>query len=54
MDEVPPVLRSYINGLKTHDVQMVASAVSEDLAFVSLGRTLPGRVGSPITQNGEF
>lgn len=40
MADIPPVLRSYINGLKTHDVQMVASAVSEDLAFVSLGRTL--------------
>ncbi|MDA1052916.1 MAG: ester cyclase [Planctomycetota bacterium] len=40
MDDVPPVLQSYINALKTHDVRMVASAVSEDLAFVSLGRTL--------------
>jgi predicted ester cyclase len=40
MTDVPPVLRSYIEGLKAHDVERVASTVSEDLAFVSSGRTL--------------
>jgi predicted ester cyclase len=40
MTDIPLVLRSYIKGLKTHDVAEVASAVSEDLAFVSPGRTL--------------
>jgi hypothetical protein len=40
MAEVPPVLQRYINGLKTHDVQLVASAVSDDLAFVTPSRTL--------------
>jgi predicted ester cyclase len=40
MTDFPPVLRTYVDGLKTHNVQMVASAVSEDLAFVSRARTL--------------
>lgn len=40
MTDVPPVLRTYIDGLKTHDLHRVASAVSEDLAFVSPARTL--------------
>jgi predicted ester cyclase len=40
MTQVPLVLHSYIDGLKTHDVTKVAFAVSEDLVFVSAGRTL--------------
>ena len=40
MTDVPPALQAYIDGLKTHDVQMIAIAVSTDLAFVSFGRTL--------------
>jgi hypothetical protein len=40
MTDLPPVLRTYISGLKAHDVERVASAVSDDLAFVSSGRTL--------------
>jgi predicted ester cyclase len=40
MSHLPPVLRTYIDGLRTHDVDKVASAVSDDLAFISSGRTL--------------
>lgn len=40
MTDVPPVLQDYINGLKAHDVRAVADTVSEELAFVSAGRTL--------------
>jgi len=37
---IPSVLRSYIEGLKAHDVDRVAETVSDDLAFVSAHRTL--------------
>jgi predicted ester cyclase len=40
MTNVPIALRRYIEGLKSHDVDEVASTVSEDLAFVSSGRML--------------
>ena len=40
MTDIPPVLNRYINGLKAHDVDAIAATVSEDLAFVSAGRTL--------------
>ena len=40
MTDVPLVLRTYIDGLKSHDVQKVGSAVSEDLAFILPDRTL--------------
>ena len=37
---IPPVLGRYIKGLKTHDVEKIAGTVSDDLNFVSTGRTL--------------
>ena len=36
----PPVLDRYIEGLKAHDVEKIAGTVSEDLEFISAGRTL--------------
>lgn len=38
--DVPPVLWSYVEGLKTRNVSKIAAAVSEDLAFVTPTRTL--------------
>jgi hypothetical protein len=35
MNELPVVLRSYLEGLKTHDVDRIARAVAEDLGFVT-------------------
>ena len=40
MAEASKVLDTYISGLKAHDVQLVASAVSEELAFVTPRRIL--------------
>jgi predicted ester cyclase len=40
MPELPTVLHSYFDGLKTHDVEKIGRAVADDLAFVSPGRTL--------------
>src|SRR5262245_47862562 len=40
MNEVPAVLRSYLEGLKTHDVDRIGRAVADDLAFVTLARFL--------------
>ena len=40
MTIMPVVLGSYIEGLKTHDVERVSRAVADDLAFISPGRTL--------------
>jgi predicted ester cyclase len=37
---IPPVLLTYIEGLKAHDVRKIADTVSEDLAFISANRTL--------------
>jgi NADPH2:quinone reductase len=38
--EIPAVLLDYIEGLKRHDVGRIASAVADDLAFVTPARTL--------------
>jgi predicted ester cyclase len=40
MNEIPAVLRTYIGGLKAHDVDTIARTVSDDLAFVTPARTL--------------
>jgi hypothetical protein len=40
MTGIPAVMDSYIKGLKTHDVDRIAAAVSDDLAFVTPARTL--------------
>jgi hypothetical protein len=40
MQAVPAVLLTYIEGLKTHDVDKIAGTVSEDLAFVTATQTL--------------
>ena len=40
MPAIPPVLLTYIEGLKAHDVPEIAETVAEDLAFVSANRTL--------------
>lgn len=32
---IPPVIRAYIAGLKSHDVEAIAETVSDDLAFVT-------------------
>jgi predicted ester cyclase len=38
--EIPGVMVSYIQGLKTHDVDRIAASVADDLAFVTPSRTL--------------
>jgi predicted ester cyclase len=40
MNQTPPVLCSYIEGLKTHDVARIGRAVADDLAFVTATRVL--------------
>jgi hypothetical protein len=40
MNELPAVLRSYIEGLKTHDVDKISRAVADDLAFVTANGVL--------------
>ena len=40
MTPIPPVMNAYIEGLKAHDVDRIASAVSDDLAFVTPARIL--------------
>ena len=40
MTEIPAVIRSYIEGLRAHDVARIAATVSDDLAFVTPSRTL--------------
>jgi predicted ester cyclase len=40
MAEIPAAMLSYIEGLKTHDVDRVAAAVADDLAFVTPATTL--------------
>lgn len=37
---IPPVLLTYVEGLKTHDIQKIASTVAEDLRFISATRVL--------------
>jgi hypothetical protein len=38
--EIPAVMDSYIKGLKTHDVGLIAAAVSDNLAFITPARSL--------------
>jgi predicted ester cyclase len=38
--EVPPVLLRYVDGLKTHDVALVADTVADDLVFIAATRRL--------------
>ncbi len=38
--EVPAVLRRYIDGLKAHNVDNIAAAVSDELVFVTPARVL--------------
>jgi predicted ester cyclase len=40
MNEIPAVLRSYITGLKTHDLDRIAATVSDDLTFITPSKTL--------------
>jgi predicted ester cyclase len=40
MTEIPAAMNDYIEGLKAHDVDQIASAVSDDLAFVTPVRIL--------------
>jgi len=40
MNEIPPVIWSYINGLKNHDIEGIGQTVSEDLAFITPNKTL--------------
>jgi hypothetical protein len=37
---IPPVIWTYIEGLKQHDVAGIATTVSDDLAFVTQTKTL--------------
>ena len=39
-EQVPPVLLRYIRGLETHDVDLVASTVADDLQFIAATRRL--------------
>ena len=38
--EPPAVLLRYVEGLRTHDVELVASTVSDDLVFIAATRRL--------------
>lgn len=40
MNETPVVLDSYMEGLKTHDVDRIAGTVADELAFVTATATL--------------
>jgi hypothetical protein len=40
MNEIPTVIRSYISGLQSHNVEQIAQAVADDLAFVTVSRSL--------------
>jgi predicted ester cyclase len=40
MSELPAVLRNYIQGLKSHDVDKIAGTVADDLAVVTAAQTL--------------
>ena len=43
MNSIPPVLWTYIEGLKNHDVEGIGRTVSEDLAFITPSKTLNRR-----------
>ena len=40
MNQLPPVLTTYIQGLKSHDVALITNTLAEDLALVLATRTL--------------
>jgi predicted ester cyclase len=40
MTGIPAVMDSYIEGLKTHDMDRIAASVSDDLTFITPVRTL--------------
>ena len=40
MSDFPAVLRTYIEGLKTHDVDKISSTVADDMALVTPSQTL--------------
>lgn len=40
MNDLPAVMRTYIEGLKTHDVAKIATTVADHLAFIGAGRIL--------------
>ena len=40
MQPIPKALTTYVEGLKTHDIEKIASTVSVDLAFIAATRTL--------------
>ena len=40
MTAIAPVIYTYIEGLKSHDVAKIATTVADDLAFVTPARTL--------------
>ena len=37
---IPPVMLTYVDGLKAHDIQKIASTAAEDLKFISATRIL--------------
>jgi len=37
---IPPVLLTYVEGLKTHDIRRIAGTASDDLTFISATRML--------------
>ncbi len=37
---IPPVLLTYVEGLRTHDIQKIAGTLAEDLKFISATRIL--------------
>src|SRR5690349_7008406 len=43
MRPIPEVLLRYVEGLKAHDLEKIASTVSDDLQFISATRTLSKR-----------
>jgi predicted ester cyclase len=43
MQPIPEVFLRYVDGLKSHDLEKIASTVSDDLQFISATRTLSKR-----------
>ena len=37
---IPPVLLTYVEGLKTHDIRKIAGTMADDLKFISATRIL--------------
>jgi len=40
MNTIPPVIWTYIDGLKNHDVDAIGQCLSSDLAFIAPNKTL--------------